>query len=52
MKFDSHTAIDVLAGARYWHQEMSINLALAGSLDVGGLDISRGFAIDRSGSVD
>ena len=53
MKCDRHTAIDVLAGARrYWHQEMSINLALAGSLDAGGLDISRGFAIDRSGSVD
>ena len=52
MKLDRHTAIDVLAGARYWHQEMSINLALAGSLDAGGLDISRGFAIDRSGSVD
>jgi len=53
MKYDSHTAIDILAGARYWHQDMSVNLALNASLtDLGGLDISRGFAIDRSGSVD
>jgi hypothetical protein len=53
MKCDPHTAIDILAGARYWHQEMSINLALNASLtDRGDLDISRGFAIDRGGSVD
>ncbi len=32
MKWDSRTAIDILAGARYWHQEGSINLALAGTL--------------------
>ncbi len=52
-KCDPHTAIDLLAGARYWHQDMSINLALNASLtDLGGLDISRGFALDRSGSVD
>lgn len=25
-KCDPHTAIDILAGARYWHQDMSINL--------------------------
>ena len=52
MKVDSHAAIDVLAGARYWHQKMSVNLALAGTLDVGDLEISRGFAAARSGSVD
>ena len=53
MKLDPHTAVDILAGARYWHQDMSINLALNASLtDLGGLDISRGFAIARSGSVD
>jgi hypothetical protein len=52
MKCDSHTAIDLLAGARYWHQEMSINLALAGSLDTGDLVVSGNRAIDRSGSVD
>jgi hypothetical protein len=52
MKLDSHTAIDVLAGARYWHQEGSINLALAGTLDTGDLSISGNRAIARSGSVD
>jgi hypothetical protein len=52
MKLDRHTAIDVLAGARYWHQDMSINLALAGSLDAGDLSISGNRAIARSGSVD
>ena len=51
-KCDPHTAVDILAGARYWHQEMSVNFALAASLDAGDLNISRGFALDRSGSVD
>jgi hypothetical protein len=48
----SRTAIDILAGARYWHQEMSINLALTGGLVIGGLDVSKGIAIARGGSVD
>jgi hypothetical protein len=52
MKWDSHTAIDILAGARYWHQEGSLNLALAGTLDAGDLVISGNRAIARSGSVD
>ena len=53
MKWNSHTAIDVLAGARYWHQDMSVNLALTGTLtDLSGLDVSRGIAIARGGSVD
>ena len=49
---DPHTAIDILAGARYWHEDMSINLALAGTLDTGDLSISGNRAIARSGSVD
>lgn len=48
----SSTAIDVLAGARYWYQDMSINLALAGTVDVGDLVVSGGAAISRGGSVD
>lgn len=48
----SSTAIDALAGARYWHQDMSINLALTGMPDVGDLIVSRGIAIARGGSVD
>lgn len=46
------TAIDILAGARYWHQQASLNFALNVSLDVGDLVISRGIAIARGGSVD
>ena len=52
MRFDPRTAIDILAGARYWHQDMSINLALAGTLDIGDLTVSGNRAIARSGSVD
>lgn len=48
----SSTAIDILAGARYWHQDMSINLALTGTLDIGDLVVSKGIAIARGGSVD
>lgn len=46
------TAIDVLAGARYWHQDASIKFAPVADLDVGGLVVSRNRAIARSGSVD
>jgi hypothetical protein len=50
--FTRYTVIDLLAGARYWHQEMAINLALTGTLDPRGLDISGGRATARSGAVD
>jgi hypothetical protein len=46
------TAIDVLAGARYWRQDAAVNLALTGTLDVAGLVLSRGRAIARAGDVD
>ena len=46
------TAVDVLAGARYWHQNMSIDLALTGTLDIGDLTVANGIAVARSGSVD
>jgi hypothetical protein len=52
MKCDPHTAIDVLAGARYWHQDMSVNFALTGLIDIGDLNISGARAIAGSGSVD
>jgi hypothetical protein len=51
-KWGSSTAIDILAGARYWHQDMSINLALTAGLVIGGLELSKGIAIARGGSVD
>lgn len=46
------TAIDVLAGARYWYQNPAINFDLAGTVDVDGLVISGSRAIARSGAVD
>lgn len=47
-----YAAIDVLGGARYWHQELSLNLALSGTLDTTGLIVTGTRAIARSGSVD
>ena len=44
----SRTAIDILGGARYWHQEMSINLALNANLVIGDLDVPKGIAIARA----
>jgi hypothetical protein len=46
------TAFDVVAGARYWHQHMSIDFALTTTLDIGDLVTTRGIAVARSGSVD
>jgi hypothetical protein len=46
------SAVDVLAGARYWHQSMAINLDLSATLDLDGLVISGNRAIADSGSVD
>lgn len=47
-----YTAIDVLAGARYWRQEVEIGLALTATLDVAGLTLSRNRAIARAGDVE
>lgn len=46
------TAIDLLAGARYWHQELSLKFGLTGTLDLNGVVVSRNRAIARSGDVD
>jgi hypothetical protein len=46
------TAIDVLAGARYWRQDAAIHLALTAMLDPSGLSLSRTRAIARSGGVE
>jgi hypothetical protein len=50
--FGGSTALDVLAGARYWHQQVTINLALTATLDVAGLALARDRAIARAGDVD
>jgi hypothetical protein len=45
------TALDLVVGARYWHQDMALSLAL-GAFDTTGLELSGGRAIARGGSVD
>jgi len=50
--FAGSTALDLLAGARYWRQDVAINLALTTALDTTGLALSRGRAIARSGGVE
>jgi hypothetical protein len=52
ISFARYTAIDVLAGARYWRQDMAVGVALTGTLDLNGLVVSGGRAIARQGSVD
>jgi hypothetical protein len=47
-----YTAVDVLAGARYWREDVAINLALTATLDASGLLLSRGRAIARERNVD
>ena len=46
------TALDLVLGARYWHQELSLRLALTAAFDTTGLDISGSRAIARGGDVD
>ncbi|HEX5998660.1 MAG TPA: hypothetical protein VFZ16_04575 [Hyphomicrobiaceae bacterium] len=46
------TALDVLAGARYWRQEVEARLALTATLDVAGLTLAGSRAIARSGDVE
>jgi hypothetical protein len=49
------TAFDVLAGARYWHQDVDVSADLTGTVAFSGplgITISRNRAIASSGSVD
>jgi len=46
------TAFDLLAGGRYWHQELNASADLATTVNVGGLTVSGGRVFARSGSVD
>jgi hypothetical protein len=45
-------AIDVLAGARYWHQEADLSLDFTAAVQSGDLEVTGGRAFARSGSVD
>lgn len=48
----TYTAIDILAGARYWRQRLEVGVDIASSLNIGGFELSGNRAINRSGSVD
>src|SRR5215470_19567233 len=50
--FGPYTAVDVLAGARYWHEDVDLKFGLTGTLDLNGLVVSRNRALARSGGVD
>ncbi len=50
--FARYTAIDLLAGARYWRQEVDLNLAVTAALNTSGLTVSGTRAIAGSGGVD
>jgi hypothetical protein len=50
--FSGWTAVDLLAGARYWRESADINLALTATLDTAGVVLTRGRAIARSGDVE
>jgi hypothetical protein len=45
-------SFDILAGARYWHQEADLSFDIAGMVDIGDLQIAGTRAFARSGSVD
>jgi hypothetical protein len=49
---DPDTTLELLAGGRYWRQELDVDVALAGTVNVDGLVISGTRAIARSGVVE
>ncbi|HML30746.1 MAG TPA: hypothetical protein PKE16_18285 [Hyphomicrobium sp.] len=46
------TAVDALAGARYWHQDAVVSANTLASGDIAGLEFENGRWFARSGSVD
>jgi hypothetical protein len=46
------TVLEMLAGGRYWHQELNVDIGLTATLNVFGLVLTRDRAIAQSGSVD
>ncbi len=45
-------AIDLLAGGRYWKQDVSVSADLSANLNIDGLEVRNGRVYARSGSVD
>ncbi|HWK37422.1 MAG TPA: hypothetical protein VNQ81_11240 [Povalibacter sp.] len=49
---ETDTTLDLLAGVRYWHQKLDVDVALAGTMNIDGLVVSGSRALARSGGVD
>lgn len=49
---EADTRLDLLAGGRYWHQELDVDVALDGTLNVDGLIVSGSKALAKSGGID
>lgn len=45
------TVLELIAGGRYWRQQLDVNIALAGTLNVDGLTVSGNTAIASAGVV-
>lgn len=45
-------AFDIVAGARYWHQEADLSLEVGRTVEIGDLKLVGGSAIARSRSID
>lgn len=50
--FGAYTALDLIAGGRYWYQKAELDLALASQLNIAGITINGNRAIAGSGGVD
>lgn len=45
------SALDILAGGRYWHQSVTVSADLMANVNLGGLEVEAGRVFARSGSV-
>ncbi len=48
----SDMVLEMLAGGRYWHQELDVDVNVAGTLNFFGLTVSGSRALAQSGSID
>jgi hypothetical protein len=48
---ETDTTLELLAGGRYWHQELDVDVALDGTLNIDGLIVSGSRALAKSGGV-
>jgi hypothetical protein len=49
---ETDSSLELLGGLRYWHQELDVDVSLAGTLNIDGLIISGDRALAKSGGVE